>query len=36
MKGIQEIIKIMKEHKEELKKKYKIKKIKIFGLSCSP
>ncbi len=31
MKGIQEIIKIMKEHKEELKKKYKIKKIKIFG-----
>ena len=31
MKSIQEIIKIMKEHKEELKKKYKIKKIKIFG-----
>jgi len=31
MKSIQEIIKIMKEHKEELKKKYKIKEIKIFG-----
>ena len=31
MKNMDEIIKILTEHKEELKKKYKIKEIKIFG-----
>jgi len=31
MKNTHEIIKIMREHKEELKEKYKIKEIKIFG-----
>ena len=31
MKNMHEIIKILTEHKEELKEKYKIKEIKIFG-----
>ena len=31
MKTIQEIIEILREHERELKKKYKIKRIKIFG-----
>jgi len=31
MKSIHEIIKIMTEHKKELKEKYKIKEIKVFG-----
>ncbi|MCD6100053.1 MAG: nucleotidyltransferase family protein [Candidatus Marinimicrobia bacterium] len=31
MKNMDEIIKILTEHKEELKEKYKIKEIKIFG-----
>ncbi len=31
MKNMHEIIKILREHKEELKEKYKIKEIKIFG-----
>jgi len=31
MKTLNEIIKTLKEHKEELKNKYKIKEIKIFG-----
>jgi len=31
MKNMDEIIKILTEHKEELRKKYKIKGIKIFG-----
>ena len=31
MKSIDEIIKILTEHKGELKEKYKIKGIKIFG-----
>lgn len=28
---LEEVIKILSEHKEELRKKYKIKEIKIFG-----
>ena len=31
MKMVQEIIEILREHERELKKKYKIKRIKIFG-----
>jgi predicted nucleotidyltransferase len=31
MKTLSEIIKKLNEHKEELKNKYKIKEIKIFG-----
>ena len=31
MKSLPEIKKILSEHKEELKEKYKIKEIKIFG-----
>jgi predicted nucleotidyltransferase len=31
MKTLNEIIKTLNEHKEELKNKYKIKEIKIFG-----
>ena len=31
MKTVQEIIEILREHERELKKKYKIKRIKIFG-----
>jgi len=31
MKTLREIMKILSEHKEELRKKYKIKKITIFG-----
>ena len=31
MKTLNEIIKILNEHREELRKKYKIKEIKIFG-----
>lgn len=31
MKTLHEIIKILNEHKEELRKKYKITEIRIFG-----
>jgi len=31
MKNLSEIIEILRDHREELKKKYKIEEIKIFG-----
>ena len=31
MKSLNEIVKILNDHKEELRKKYKIREIKIFG-----
>lgn len=31
MKSVQEITEILKKHKEELKEKYKVKEIGIFG-----
>jgi predicted nucleotidyltransferase len=30
-KVLQEIIQVLKEHQEELKEKYKVKRLKIFG-----